>query len=259
MYSPTLGRFVERNPWNPMLFNQIPPPYSPFRYLGWGIRGYGVGSYIQSRFCLYDYALGDPANRVEPFSEAPPITPPHNLHVNIISDRQGRISRWWDRQSDMENIDLSDITSPEQRKRAGNPDNGKGYGSPSPGGKDGKNEVGDTLDTVLGRLTRNGIDCISVLRIGGHGDGGAGITTSVGGISDGMPDDQAAKIKKYLCPGARIDLCGCHTAQYVNSMIELGKKLGASKVCGCTGLADPGKGCNCDGEWKCVDVPGGGQ
>jgi RHS repeat-associated protein len=64
MYSSTLGGFISRNPWSPIMLRKIPPFYYPN-----AIVGMGTGSYIQDRFNLYAYASNDPSNNNEPYSE----------------------------------------------------------------------------------------------------------------------------------------------------------------------------------------------
>jgi len=120
MYSPTLGRFIERMPWwSVSTINSTPKDKiikrGPFRNVVqvyepqtkhldaydmasidpmWtviikkSLKG-GHGSYFDRRFGLYDFVKNDPANMVEPFSSPwagpfqphyPPIEPTPPLH-----------------------------------------------------------------------------------------------------------------------------------------------------------------------------------
>lgn len=75
-YSPHLGRFLNRMPWHGMgerlRFAPISPWVMPthWRRLAIASLDEAIGSYIQSRFHLYDFNQWDPANRVEPFSNS---------------------------------------------------------------------------------------------------------------------------------------------------------------------------------------------
>jgi RHS repeat-associated protein len=70
-YSARVGRFFSRQPWSDIPQLDVYNRLLVDRYswsIGRTVLHSGYGNYIQSRFMLYDYAGGDPANRLEPYS-----------------------------------------------------------------------------------------------------------------------------------------------------------------------------------------------
>jgi RHS repeat-associated protein len=76
MYSPRLGRFIDRMPWmrtTRFIMSNYHPILVDAYYL-WIVNRYFKYTYQEGRYNLYDYAMGNSGRFTEPFSPYPPGT-----------------------------------------------------------------------------------------------------------------------------------------------------------------------------------------
>jgi RHS repeat-associated protein len=96
MYLPKSGKFAERTPWfgfgsGYLTAYSLDVVNDHWRGRLQAYLGRGISNYRDNRYSLYDFRNGDPANRLEPFSEAPdnslplpPVVDPHTVVDNAL-------------------------------------------------------------------------------------------------------------------------------------------------------------------------------